>query len=507
MSGTLVDPAVAPVPAAEVVRPSDPRYGELTHSDNQRFEVRPDFFAFPSSPAEVVAALQPAVTAGLEVSCRSGGHCGQDFVGSPRRHVVLDLCRLDRIGPAPQGRGVRVEAGSTVGSVQKQLFRRWGAALPLGACSAVGMGGLVAGGGYGPLSRQLGLVADHLDAVEVAVVDESRRVRLVTARATDDGALGDLFWAHTGGGGGNFGIVTAYRFRSPEHLAATPVGLPRASSGLHVRKVMYPWPAVDEAGFVTLVRRFFQWHEQHREPGTPEAALFATFFLRHHMTPYLELMVQSDADVDTGGKVLDDFVGSLTEGTRMPAIPRGGLMTWLTGTRYMSQADCGDVMGARSASKSAYHRAAPTDDQLAVLHRHLTGEHFGPASYVMANSYGGEINRRDRGATASPQRDSVAKSSWFTGWLEPAMDAPQLGWLRGVYEEFFAGTGGVPVSDTATDGCYINYPDLDTRDPARNRSGVAWHDLYYAENYRRLQRVKRTWDPLGIFHHSMSVAP
>ncbi|MFJ5730056.1 FAD-binding protein [Streptomyces paradoxus] len=483
----------------------DPRYIELSHSDNHRFTVEPEEFVLPVTSDDVVTSLQKAVGEGRGVACRSGGHCGQDFVGSPRRDLVLDLHNLNTVGPSADGPGVRVGAGATVDQVQKALFRRWNAALPLGACSAVGMGGLVAGGGYGPLSRRLGLVVDHLRAVEVAVVDETRNVRLVTARAEDPGELGELFWAHTGGGGGNFGIVTAYEFRSPEHLATEPVGLPRASGRLHVKKIVYPWAMMDETSFVTVMKRFFEWHERHREPTAPESSLFATFFVNHSSSGMLQLMVQQDADVDPEGKVLEDFVSFLTEGTGAVGIPRGGVMSWLTGTRYMSQADCGDVMGARSASKSAYHRAAPTDDQLAVLYRHLHADHPGQASYVMFNSYGGEINRRAPSDTVVPQRDSVVKSSWFTAWQGAQLDELHLGWLRGLYEEFFAATGGVPVTGGSTDGCYINYPDIDLLDPAHNRSDQPWHHLYYKENYARLQSTKRSWDPLNIFHHSMSI--
>lgn len=494
----------ASVPPFTVGR-EDPRYIELSHSDNHRFVVEPEEFFLPATPDDVVASLQKAVTEGRGVACRSGGHCGQDFVGTPRRDLVLDLHNLHAIGPAADGAGVRVGSGATVDQVQKALFRRWNAALPLGACSAVGMGGLVAGGGYGPLSRQLGLVVDHLHAVEVAVVDESRTVRLVTARADDTGDLGELFWAHTGGGGGNFGVVTAYEFRSPEHLATQPVGLPRAAGRLHVRKVVFPWAMIDETSFVTVMRRFFEWHERHSEPGSPESSLFATFFVNHVSSGVLQLMVQQDADVDPEGEILERFVASLTEGTGVVGIPRGGVMSWLTGTRYMSQADCGDVMGARSASKSAYHRAAPTDEQLSVLHRHLHADHPGQASYVMFNSYGGEINRRGPSDAAVPQRDSVVKSSWFSAWQDAELDELHLGWLRGLYEEFFAGTGGVPVTGGRTDGCYINYPDADLLDPARNRSGEPWHHLYYKDNYARLRSAKRAWDPLNTFHHSMSI--
>ncbi len=483
----------------------DLRYIELSHSDNHRFAVEPDEFVIPSTADEVVHALQRAVTDGLGVACRSGGHCGQNFVGAPQRDLVLDMHNLNTVSLTADG--VRVGAGATVDQVQKALFRRWNAALPLGACSAVGMGGLVAGGGYGPLSRQLGLAVDHLRAVEVAVVDDSRNVRLVTATVDDTGELGDLFWAHTGGGGGNFGVVTAYEFRSPEHLATEEIGLPRACSRLHVKKIIYPWAMIDESSFVTMIRRFFQWHERHSAPGTPESSLFATFFVKHKSAQVLELMVQQDADVDPEGRILEEFVAGLTEGLPVMGIPRGGVMSWLTGTRYMSQADCGDVMGARTASKSAYHRTTPADDQLSVLYRQLNSEYPGFASYVMLNSYGGEINRRSSSDTASPQRDSIAKSSWFCGWLESELDGLHIGWLRGLYEEFFAGTGGVPVAGGATDGCYINYPDLDLTDPAHNRSDQPWQHLYYKDNYARLQTAKRAWDPLNIFHHSMSIAP
>ncbi|MFD7498595.1 hypothetical protein ACFV8T_40935 [Streptomyces sp. NPDC059832] len=99
-------------------------------------------------------------------------------------------------------------------------------------------------------------------------------------------------------------------------------------------------------------------------------------------------------------------------------------MSWLTGTRYMSQADCGDVMGARSASKSAYHRTTPTDDQFAVLHRHLNSDHPGQASYVMLNSYGGEINRRDPSDTVAAQRDSMTEVPRSSASTIPGSDPP-----------------------------------------------------------------------------------
>ena len=77
-----------------------------------------------------------------------------------------------------------------------------------------GAGGHIIGGGYGLLSRLHGLVIDYLHAVEVIRVNEDKKAEIITVSAdspTEDERR--LFWAHQGGGGGNFGIVTKYFFK------------------------------------------------------------------------------------------------------------------------------------------------------------------------------------------------------------------------------------------------------------------------------------------------------
>src|SRR5262245_34796596 len=92
-----------------------------------------------------------------------------------------------------------------------------------------------------------------------------------------------------------------------------------------------------------------------------------------------------------------------------------------------------------------------------------------------------------------------------TFWPDAAGDDANIGWARGIYGDFFATTGGVPVPNDTTDGCYINYPDNDVADPKFNTSGVPWSTLYYKGNYARLQQAKRRWDPSNQFHHTLSV--
>ena len=120
-------------------------------------------------------------------------------------HLLRRRARRDR------RRGRRHGGRDVQGAV-----RALGAVVPLGEYPAIGMGGHVAGGAFGFLCRQLGLAADYLYAVEVVTVDERRAAAVCRdARAVDDPNR-DLWWAHTGGGGGNFGVVTRYWFRSPD---------------------------------------------------------------------------------------------------------------------------------------------------------------------------------------------------------------------------------------------------------------------------------------------------
>ncbi len=97
-----------------------------------------------------------------------------------------------------------------------------GSDLPAGISPNIGIGGHVLGGAFGYLCQQHRLAADHLYGVEVVVVDETGTAKSVVATLELSDPERDLWWAHTGGGGGNFGIVTWYWFRSPEALGTDP---------------------------------------------------------------------------------------------------------------------------------------------------------------------------------------------------------------------------------------------------------------------------------------------
>ena len=175
------------------------------------------------STEQVVDAVQDAVRDKLRVVARSGGHCLEGFVADPAVRVVIDTSLMTGVYYDPEMAAFAVEAGATLGEAYRKLFLGWGVTIPAGESPDIGVGGHVSGGAFGFLCRQHGLAADHLYGVEVVVVDEAGTARSVVATREPSDPNRDLWWAHTGGGGGNFGVVTRYWFRSPGASGRIPL--------------------------------------------------------------------------------------------------------------------------------------------------------------------------------------------------------------------------------------------------------------------------------------------
>ncbi len=178
-----------------VVKPGDPRYVDLISGTNQRFIGSPERIRLITSTADAVHAVQEAVREGKRIAVRSGGHCVEDFVCNPDVEVVLDMTRMSRIEFDHARQAFAVESGALLFNVYEQLYRRWGVVIPGGICYSVAVGGHVCGGGYGMLSRTLGLTVDHLEAVEVVCVDAQGKAYSVVASRDPDDPNHDLWWA------------------------------------------------------------------------------------------------------------------------------------------------------------------------------------------------------------------------------------------------------------------------------------------------------------------------
>jgi FAD/FMN-containing dehydrogenase len=352
----------------------------------------------------------------------------------------------------------------------------------------------VAGGGYGLLSRKFGLTVDYLNAVEVVVVNRDRSVSVVTARRGDR-RTGDLLWGHTGGGGGNFGVITRYGFTR----------LPRPPEDVWLSRVAWNWSTMTRASFRALLENYGRFMAENSKPGSPYADLFTLLALPHQSGGQIALTSQL---AGSNRELLESFLAAISTrvGPPVPQIRPVGpqavittsatrRMPWLEATQTLN----GSGPNRRGKYKSAYMIKPFPPEQIDAIYAALTDPRYhNSEGLLQVDSYGCQVNARSPTATAVPQRSSIMKIQYQAYWTDPADDGVNLDWIRRFYRSVYASTGGTPLPNGVTDGCYVNYPDSDLHN---------WAHLYYKQNYPRLRRVKARWDPHNIFHYSQSIRP
>ena len=139
----------------------------------------------------------------LLVAVKCGGH---SFSGMSTcdRGLMIDLSHMRGVRVDPKARRAWVEGGSLLGLVDHEAAA-YDLVTPLGTVSHTGVGGLTTGGGFGRLARKFGLAVDNVMSVDVVTADG--QFHHADARENPD-----LYWG-VRGGGGNFGIVTAFEFQ------------------------------------------------------------------------------------------------------------------------------------------------------------------------------------------------------------------------------------------------------------------------------------------------------
>ncbi|MGH3999244.1 MAG: FAD-binding oxidoreductase [Pseudonocardiaceae bacterium] len=207
----------------EAITPVDQAYGPARRVYNGMIDKRPALIVRCRGVADVQAAVRFARDQALPVAVRGGGHSVAGH-GTCDGGVLVDLSPMRAVHVDPDVRTAWVQGGATLRDVDAET-QVHGLAVPTGQVSATGISGLTLGGGMGMLQRKYGLTCDNL--LEARLVGAAGE--LITASATENP---ELFWALRGGGG-NFGVVTEFRF------ALHPVG-PLMLAGL------VAWP-VDEA--------------------------------------------------------------------------------------------------------------------------------------------------------------------------------------------------------------------------------------------------------------------
>jgi FAD/FMN-containing dehydrogenase len=439
--------------------PGDPGYDEARTLWNAMIDKRPAAVVRAAGASDVIQTVRLAANHGLLLSVRGGGH---NIAGNAvcEGGLMLDLSRLDSVRVHPTARTARVGPGARLADLDKET-QAFGLATPLGINSTTGVAGLTLGGGFGWLSRKFGLTVDNLLSADVVTAAGE----LVHASEQDHP---DLFWAIRGGGG-NFGVVTSFKFR------LHPVG-PQVIAGL----IVHPWTSAREVlrEYRRLVAKapdeLCCWVVMRKAPPLP--------FLPQevHGTEVLVLALCHAGDLASGEKAAAPF--------RAIGKPIADVVGPHPFAGWQAAFDPLLTPGERNYWKS--HDFVELGDGLidALLDgvRRLPS----PQCEIFVGSLGGAINRVPVHATAYPHRTVNFVVNLHTRWSDPSQDRSCIAWARSLYDA---------AAPFATGGVYVNFmPDDEAQ---RVRAGA------YGPNYDRLVEVKARYDPKNLFWVNQNIAP
>ena len=459
------EPAVMEIDGfrGQLITTADAGYDAARAVWNGAVDRHPKLIARCSGSADVATAVRFARDHDLEIAVRGGGH---NVAGTAvcDDGIVIDLSAMRAVSVDPVGRTAQVQGGALWGDVDRET-QSHGLATTGGIVGHTGVGGLTLGGGIGFLMRKHGLAVDNVLAAEVVTAEGN-----IIRAAADEHP--DLFWALRGGGG-NFGVVTSFRF------ALHPVG-PTVMAGPVF------WAADDTTDVLRFYRDFAA--EAPDELGT---------VVRLGTVPPLPV-IPEELHWQPAIAVACCYAGAVEDGERaVEALRRFGkpLVDLLSPTPYAAfQCALDDTVphGWHYYWK-ATNLTGVSDGVIDVIADHAFAARS-PRSYSAMFHMGGSVARVPHDATAYTGRD-VAHNIIIDGvWL------PDESGEHAVAETAWARRFLQALQPHRGDGVYVNFLDSDD---GTSRIQEAYGD----QTYRRLAEVKTEYDPDNAFHHNKNIRP
>jgi FAD/FMN-containing dehydrogenase len=415
-------------------------YDRLRRVNNGLIDRWPAAVVRALTVSDVQKVIRIAAEHGALLAVRCGGH---SFPGlSTCDHgIVLDLSLMNTVTVDPQAQTADVSGGALLGDVDAAGLRH-GLVTPAGVVSHTGVGGLTLGGGMGWLSRRFGLTVDNLLGVDIVTAEG----RLVQASAEEEP---DLFWA-VRGGGGNFGVVTTFRFRM--HPLGPAI----------VRRWAYP-----AADAITVLQRY-------REALFDAPRELTTLFILMQG----ELRISAIWSGSTHETALDRF-GTLGHAT----VLSDGEMSYL---ELQRSSDERLAWGRRYYSKGGFVREMD-DRVISAMSDSMAMVPIAEAE-VYCLQLGGAVCDIDESAT--PYSGRAAGHYWIAecAWDNPADDDDAVSWGRSTANRLAA---------MSLEANYVN---------EHSDTGIA-PSAYGEAKYNRLAHLKWQYDPTNLFRLNQNIEP
>ncbi|MGW4562191.1 FAD-binding oxidoreductase [Streptomyces sp. NPDC004561] len=441
-----------------IVRPGDPGYTDARLGWDQLFSHYPLVIVFAQNTQDVVNALTWARQNDVALRIRSGRHALEGW-SNVDSGLVIDISEL---------KSVHIDSGAriaTVGSGLNQLeavttLAKKNFAVTTGTEGSVGLSGATLGGGFGFLTRWLGMACDSLIGAEIVVAEGGECAKVVKV---DLDHHSDLLWALRGAGNGNFGIVTSLTYKlaplkSVTYLQATWDGLGDLRRLFETYQRTMPFTD-DRLGTQLEFHRNQTLLFGVLPEGTPAEAKKLLAPLLSIGSPKVTTQVGNWGDVYAGFQVPIEVE---------PA-------NWKFYSQFVKK-----PFPTRAIDVVAsFMKDAPTDD-----------------SNYFLQAFGGAVRKSPRGGTAFPHRDSLFYAEPGVGWGkrsdQPGICDPLTPQAQAWIAEFSQALRPYVA------GAYVNVPNIALQD---------WETAYWGSNFDRLRKIKAKYDPRNVFQYDQSVPP
>ena len=442
-----------------VLTPGDEGFETARQIWNGDVKRQPAVIARCTGSADVTAAVRFARERGLPMSIRGGGHAVAGHAVSDGG-VMIDLATMTGVRVDPLARTVQAQGGCLWRHVDHES-QALGLAVTGGIVTHTGIGGLTLGGGIGHLMRRYGLTIDSLVSCDLITADGE----FLVASADEHP---ELFWGLRGGGG-NFGIVTSFKYNlhslGPTVLAGV-LAWPMAEAGDVLRYLRdFVADAPDDVGIMANLRL------------APRLPVFPGDLQGR---PIIALMVCYAGPIPDG----QDVLRPLRE-FKTPALDSVGPMPYVAHQAMFDPA----YPHGRHYYWKAWKLPPLTDRAIDVIVEQAAGI-TSPLSAIPIFTLGGAVARVDDDATAFTGRSAAHDINFVASWLPEDPDPERhKAWARAAWE----------AMRPFADGVYVNFmsdePAPDTR--------AAYGDQKYA----RLTALKSKYDPSNVFRFNQNIAP
>lgn len=415
---------------------------------NGMIDRKPLIIVRCTTTGDIQHAVKFAQKHNLLISVKGGGH---NVSGSAvcDAGIMIDLSLMRTVNVFADEKFALVEMGATWGDFDKAT-QQHGLGTTGGLITTTGVAGLTLGGGVGWLVRKYGLSCDNLMEAEVVTADGN----LCKASLNENP---DLLWGIRGGGG-NFGIVTSIKMRL--HEVHTVLG------GM----ILYPREKA---------KKVIRFYREFIKTAPDELTLYAGLLTSPDGLPVVAMVGCYCGNVEEGEAVLKPL--------REFETPLADLIQPLPYVQMQSLLDEAFPHGNRYYWKSGFLKEV-SDEVIDILISKMA-VNPSPYSATLIEYYGGASSRVPEGGSAYPHREFQPDLVIISNWPDKQDDEKNINWTRNIWDA---------LQPYLSHKVYVNALGVEGADRVKEA---------YGENYERLAKLKRKYDPDNLFRMNQNIVP